>query len=579
VPPLELPDRHRTLSVSRLRRTESIRLFVDRARVARADFELSDHNAEAVVELCHRLDGLPLALELAAARVKVLAPEAMLDRLGRRLDLLKAPPGAAVPERHRTMRAAIDWSVELLNEGERALFPSLAVFVGGFTLEGAEAVAAQAELDLVDALEALLKSSLLRVERTVGDHPRFGMLESVRDYALEQLEARGDADAVRRRHALFYLPLAEEAEPALFGREQLSWVERLDAERDNLRAALTWAIQSAETEVGLRIAAPLWIYWLWRGYGREGREHLERLLAGGSGSEPLRAIAGARVASLALHDGDHDAVRRHLETSLPVFRRLGDEGLLACYLGVLGTSAIQLGDITRALALTQEGLEVARRSSEPVVEANAHFTAGLALGWSGELDAAERELEESVRGARRLGNIRSAGNWLRALGSVWLVRCDYEKARPHLEESLAIGRSVRDTRSIAHCLTNLALLALDGNEYELARRLVSESISLTRKSGELWGTASNLELCASLATAADDPARAARLAACASALREEVGFDPCELGWPEPELQVALVRSVLGEEAFAAAWAEGRTMRLTEALDHALAEEATLVTA
>jgi ATP/maltotriose-dependent transcriptional regulator MalT len=253
--------------------------------------------------------------------------------------------------------------------------------------------------------------------------------------------------------------------------------------------------------------------------------------------------------------------------------------LLACYLGVLGTSAIQLGDITRALALTQEGLEVARRSSEPVVEANAHYPAGLALGWSGELDAAERELEESVRGARRLGNIRSAGNWLRALGSVWLVRCDYEKARPHLEESLAIGRSVRDTRSIAHCLTNLALLALDGNEYELARRLVSESISLTRKSGELWGTASNLELCASLATAADDPARAARLAACASALREEVGFDPCELGWPEPELQVALVRSVLGEEAFAAAWAEGRTMRLTEALDHALAEEATLVTA
>ena len=573
VPPLDLPDRRRALSLGQLRRIDSIRLFVDRARLARADFTLSDQNAGPIVELCHRLDGLPLAIELAAARVRVLAPEAILDRLGRRLDVLKARPGSAVPERHRTMRVAIDWSLELLSEAERALFTSLAVFVGGFTLEGAEAVAARPDLDLVDALESLLNSSLLRVERTVGDHPRFGMLESIRDYALEQLESRGDADAVRRRHAVFYLPLVEEAEPALFEREQLSWVERLDAERDNLWAALTWATDTGETEVGLRIASSLWVYWLWRGYGREGRDHLERLLSQGSGSETARAIAHARIASLALHEGDHDAVRRHLATSLPILRRTGGDRLIAGYLGVLGISAVQQGDVPRALALTREGLEIAERSGDQVIEATLHFNVGIALGWHGDLDAAERELGESVRGARRLGNMRNAGNWLRSLASVWLARRDYEQARPHLEESLAIGRAVGDTRSIVHCLTHLALLAVDGNDHENARHLLRESIALTRKTGEAWGAAANLELSAILATARDDPTRAARLSARASVLRDANGFDPCELGWPEPQLHVTLLRSTLGEEAFATAWADGLRMTLNEALEDAAAED------
>ena len=574
--PLGIPEERR-YPVPPLQRTESVRLFAERARAARADFEVSDHNIEAVVELCRRLDGLPLALELAAARVKVLAPEAMLDRLGRRLDLLQAQSGSALPERHRTMRAAIDWSVELLSEAERALFASLAVFVGGFTLEAAEAVAARPELDVVDGLEALLNSSLLRIESMAGDHPRFGTLESVRDYALERLGARGDGDAVRRRHAAFYLPLAEEAEPALFGAEQLSWADRLDAERDNLRAALNWAAESGEAEMGLRIAAALWVYWLWRGHGREGRDHLERLLAGGAGPESVRALAHARAASLALHEGDHEAVRRHLETSLPFFRRDGDDRRLGAYLGVLGGSAIEQGDIERALALTQEGLDVALRCGDPRAEANAYFTVGLALGWNGDLDGAERALEESVRLGRRLGNMRTAGNWLRSLGSVWLARREYEKVSPYVEESLAIGRAVGDARSVAHCLTLLAFLAVDGNEHEIARELLGESIALTRKSGERWGIAANLEVCATLATAQDDPARAARLAACASVLRAQAGFDPCELGWPEPELQVARLRSALGEEAFEAAWAEGRAMRLSDALDNAVATGAASV--
>ena len=250
---LELPDPSRPLEVGRLRRTEAVRLFVDRARDARADFELSEPNADAVAELCVRLDGLPLALELAAARIKLLSPGDILVRLGRRLEFLKAEPGAGVPERHRTLRAAIEWSYDLLTEEEQSLFTSLAVFVGGFTLDGAEAVAGDLELDVLDGVESLLNNNLLRTERMAGGEPRFGMLETIREYALERLAERGDGEAVRRRHADFYVLLAEKADPALFGPQQLSWLERLDAELANIRGALTWSAESGEAEVGLRI--------------------------------------------------------------------------------------------------------------------------------------------------------------------------------------------------------------------------------------------------------------------------------------------------------------------------------------
>ena len=261
VPALQLPDPSRPLEVDRLRRTEAVRLFVARARDIRPDFDLSELNADAVAELCLRLDGLPLALELAAARIKLLSPQEILERLGVRLEVLKAEPGAGLPERHRTLRAAIEWSYDLLGAEEQALFTSLGVFVGGFTLDGAKAVAGDLELDVVAGVESLLNNSLLRTEPMAGGEPRFGMLETIREYALERLAERGDEQAVRRRHAEFYLSLAEEAEPALLGPQQLSWLERLDAERDNLRAALTWATEGGEAEVGLRTGAALWRFW------------------------------------------------------------------------------------------------------------------------------------------------------------------------------------------------------------------------------------------------------------------------------------------------------------------------------
>ncbi len=563
----------RVCQVASLQRTEAVQLFVDRARDARADFELTELNADPVADLCARLDGLPLALELAAARIKLLSPDDILQRLPGRLEFLKAEPGAGVPRRHRTLRTAIEWSYDLLTAEEQALFTSLAVFVGGFTLGGAAAVAGDADLDIVDGVESLLSNNLLRTERIAGGEPRFGLLETIREYALERLAERGDGEAVQRRHAEVYAVLAEEAEPQLFGPQQPSWVERLDAELANIRAALTWATESGEAEAGLRIGAGLWRYWQMAGYLTEGRERLERLLALDSGSDGARATVQATVASNALIQGDHETVRRLLDSALPVLRRVGEERRVASSLSVLGASALAEGDADRALALTEEGLAVARRLGDLSMQAMLLFGVGLSHGWRGELDEAERTIEKSVRKARQAGNVTSVGNWLRGLGSVALARRDYEGARPYFEESLAIGRELGQPWCIAHTLSNLALLAQEARDDDTARLLLAESVAIERESGERLGLAANLEVYGRLAVAQDHPVRAVRVYGSASILRESVGLDACEVGWPDPAPDVARLRSALDAEAFAEAWEEGRTLTLDESLDYALGED------
>ena len=573
VPALQLPDQSRPLEVWRLRRTEAVRLFVDRARDVRPDFELVEANADSVAELCLCLDGLPLAIELAAARVKLLSPRDILSRLAAGLELLKAEPGAGRPERHRTLRAAIAWSYDLLGREEQALFASLGVFVGGFTLDGARAVAGDFELDVVAGLESLLDNSLLRMESMAGGDPRFGMLETIREHALERLVERGDLEAVRRRHTAFYVRLAEQAEPALRGPEQLGWFGRVDAELTNIRAALTWATENGDVEAGLRIGADLWRFWHMQGHLDEGLERLERLLADGSGSATARASAQWAAASIAKAQGDHVAVRRLLESSLPVHRRLGDDGRVASSLAVLSASALATSDVDQALALAEEGLDVARRSGDVSTETMLLFNLGVALVRAGEIDEGERAIEESVHRAREAGNITSIANWLRALGSISMARGDHGRARQRFEESLALGRRLGQPWCISHSLSNLALLAQEARDYATARRLLAESLEIERESRERLGLAANLEVYGRLAAAHAQPARAARLFGCANVLREAAGVDPCELGWPDPEPHVARLRAVLGGDAFAEAWEEGRVLTLDQSLDYALGEE------
>ncbi len=570
VPALELPDRSQRRSVPELGEIEAIRLFVDRARTARPDFELSETNAESVIELCVRLDGLPLALELAAARCNLLSPGALLERLGSRLDLLKAAPGSGLAERQWTLRGAIEWSYDLLQPREQQLFTGVAVFVGGFTLGAAEHVAGQPDLDILDGVDSLLRNNLLTTEHARGDEPRLGMLETIREYALERLAARGDGEAVRRRHAAFCLVLAEAAEPGLLGPQQREWLERLDAERDNIRASLTWAVDAREAETGLRIASALWRFWQLRNHEQEGRERLEELLGLGSGSPRTRARAQTMIGSLSFVLGDFEKAQGVLEESLPVHRRFGDVRMIASTLGLL---AITGGDADTAVALSREALDVARRGDDPYQEGHALWHVGVALAKVGALDEAERTLEEAVSFARSHGDLRNVGSWQKALGGLAIIRGDQARAQRLFEESLTIHRGLDDAWGVSHSLSSLSFLALEAGDTQTARTLLSEALAIEREGGQQPRLATALEMSARLAAADGDPALAIRLHARAALLRERVRGLTFEVGWPDPTPNLDDLRARVGEGTFEEEWARGRAMTLIQAIDQAIPEK------
>lgn len=572
VPPLTLPDAGAVLAIEELAATESVALFTERARTARPDFRLTDGNAAAVAELCRRLDGLPLALELAAARSALLSPRAMLARLGRRLELFRARGG---PERHRTLRAAIEWSHDLLEPDERELFSALAAFVGGCTIDGAEALAGARATDVVELVDSLIGSSLLRPERTVAGEPRFGMLETIREYALERLEQREDAGEIRNRHARFFLGLAEEAEPELRGPRQATWLEWLDAEQDNLRTALAWSVEGGEPEVGLRIGAALWRFWQIRGRLGEGRRAVERLLAltDGSGPSAERAAAQGAAARLAFMQGDYTATRRFAEESLPVHRRLEDERGVAFDLVMLGEAAHAEGDAARSLL--DEALASFRRAGDAWGESLSRVVLGQLMAHCGQYTDARRMLAEGLRGAREVGDARNVALTLGCLGGIALAQGDHDGARSRFEESVAIQRRLGDSWGVARSLATLALLAHETGDHAGARLLLEEAVSIQRETDDRPGMVVSLELFARLAAAQGRPARAARLFGAASVLREAVGVHPLLVA-PEREEAVAGVRAALAEEPFAELWAEGRAMTLADVLSYSLEEEADL---
>ena len=361
VPPLELPDPKHLPDLETLSQYEAVTLFIQRARAARPDFQVTNASAPAVAELCARLDGLPLAIELAAARVKLLSPQALLARLGRRLNLLTG--GARdLPARQQTLRSAIDWSYELLEPDEQAMFARLAVFVGGCTLEAVEAVChpgVDRPLEVLDGLALLVDRSLLRqVEGTEGE-PRFGMLETIREYAAERFEESGDAETWRQRHAGYYLALAEQAAPELLGPQQGTWLERLEREHDNLRAALGWALEHGGATLGLRLAVALGHFWAVRGHLSEGQAWLERALSRWSEAPaPARAGALSAAGHLAYIKGEYERAATLHEESLSVQRALGDQRGVALSLHNLGRVAHYSGDFERAAALYDESLAI-----------------------------------------------------------------------------------------------------------------------------------------------------------------------------------------------------------------------------
>ena len=490
VPPLALPLLDEVQGAEDLLRCGAAVLFVQRVLAARPQFALTDENARAVAEICIRLDGLPLALELAAARTRLLSVEEMLARMDQSLKLLKG--GARDwPERQQTMRATIAWSYDLLREEARTLCRRQSVFFGGSTLAAAEAVCGEidgAEIDVLDGLESLVDESLVLRKETAEGGYRFLMLETIREYGLEHLEASGEGPAVRRRHANFFLQLAEEAEPRLMSAGREPWLVRLDAEHNNLRAALRWAVDNADAETGLRLVGALRWFWYHRGHFGEGYHWATQLLALPAAAARTKARARALfcAGSLAFYYSDPAASCPLLEESVAIWRELGDRRHLA-YTLTLACLSITLSrdDFAGACAAAEECVALFRELDDPWGLAFSLNYAGVIMWTEPSLEkVATAHFEESVALFRELGDDWGAGGSILYLGAIRQEHGDDAAARTLYEEFVTLMRESKDMWRLASGLDILADLLRSAGEDARAEALSEESLLLQRKLGK-----------------------------------------------------------------------------------------------
>jgi predicted ATPase/DNA-binding NarL/FixJ family response regulator len=517
VAPLAVPDSDSAWSVDALQSSPSVALFVERVQRSRPDFALTADNAAAVAAICRRLDGLPLALELAAARGRLLSPTDLLVRLERRLPLLTSGTRDA-PARQRTLHDTLGWSHHLLTPAEQALFRRLAVFAGSWTAEAAEVIGAGdgvAEADVLDLLAALVDQSLLRTEEQQGE-ARFRMLETIREYAFEQLITAGEVAQTRQRHGDHFLALAEAAKPQLRGPEQAVWLARLEAERDELRTALDWMVERGDAEQALLLASLLVDFWVIRGHFVEGLAWLERALAlpvPGRGATRGRTRALRFASVLASFHGAYERARALAEQSLVLARDLEDRPEIANSLGALGIAARAQGDV-----------------------------AGADAAWNAAL-ATHRDLADQDGMAVGLNN----------LGILAHERGDHARAAACFDECLALYRTHENVQGIANALYHLALLAKDEDDDDRALALLEESLTLRRRIGYEYGIASSLTDLASLAARRGDDAQATRLLEESLALARRI---------EQPEAMEEALRArgeaALGQGATAAAAADFR---------------------
>jgi predicted ATPase/class 3 adenylate cyclase len=570
VPPLEVPDPKRPQSLEQVTQYEAVRLFIERARAAKPAFKITTDNAPAVAEICTRLDGLPLAIELAAARIKLLPPQAILDRLGDRLRLLTG--GARnLPERQRTLRGAIEWSYELLAAEERTLFARLAVFSGGSTLEAIEKVCDPGGDLSVDALEiasSLLDKSLLRREEGAEGEPRFVMLETIHEYARERLDKSREAGEIKRLHAEYFLALAEQGESKLRGPEEAKWLERLEIEHDNMREALSRALDGEEAELGLRLTGALWQFWWVRGYYDEGRRWLETALAKDGRASVARAKALEALGWLADDQGDIDRAVAAAEEGLSL--SAGAEIIDAApFLRILGSATSIQGDHDRAAQLYEESLALSRRAGNTRGVALSLLQVANVTSERGDYEAAKGLYEEGLALSRKLEDTALLTSYLISLGYESLLQGDPERGATLNEEAAVLLKERGHKGKLQYALDNLGWAALVSGNRQKAKSLHEESLELSRELGDKLIAAESLEGLACSAARGEE-VRAARLFGAAEALREAVGYRqaPREGALREPFLDAA--RSGLGEARWEAMWAEGRVMTFEDAIAYAL---------
>ncbi len=461
----------RQYSVPPLAGSEAVLLFVERARAVRADFELDDETRTIVTEICARLDGLPLAIELAAAWAKVLPPASLLRRLENRLEL-PAARGREVPARQTTLRQAIAWSYDLLGEDERRLHARLSVFMGGFTLEVAGRVVGASELDVLEGVASLVDRSLLREAEEAGGEARFSMLETIREFAREQLTQAGEEDELLERHALEFARFAEEADAGLRADDQLFWFGRLEAEHDNLRAALDSSLASGDVETALRLGGTLGWFWYTHGHGMEGCNRLTELLTATEGApETLRARPMYALGVLVDQRGDSARAAELVERSLAIFREEGDRERVGAALNSLGSIKRALGDLDAARSLLEESLAIRRELGDQARAASSLGNLGVLAFERGDLDEAESRFLEALELDRMHGNEWGASATLDSLVAVAIERGDHARGRELNREMLASAQRVGDQESIAFGLEKAAILAAVENQAARAGRL------------------------------------------------------------------------------------------------------------
>ena len=544
-------SREREYPLSPLALPDCVRLFVERAQAVRPDLDTGEASLHAIEQLCAGLDGLPLAIELAASRAKVLSPQAMHARLGDRLGLLTG--GARdLPLRQQALRSTLDWSHELLGENERGLFARLAVFAGGFTLEAAEAVC---EADL-DTLSTLVDNSLVYAE---GE--RFGTLETIRAYAEERLAARGEEDDLRRRHAETFVELVERAASRLAGADQASWLGVLEAEHDNMRAALRSSLEVGAVETALRLCAALWGFWLERGYGSEGRHWLELALAAGDDADVAvraRALTGAGM--LAHYEGDYAAAEALCRESIELHAVAEDRRGAAVALEGLALAVRTRGNFSAAQTLFGEALSIFRDLGDAEGTARTLNRLGIAVWFGGDSNRAGDLVKESLEAFRRLDDRAGIGLALTDLGLVTLGRDDVDTAERLLGDGLAVSRDVTDRRNVAKALYGLGDVARARGDLASAASRYDEGLTLAVEYGFPWLSALFVERLAGLTMAAGSLEQSARLFGAAEALRRTIEAPMPAYFRALYDNDLAALRARLELDTLEAAWEDGRAL-------------------
>jgi excisionase family DNA binding protein len=539
VPPLGLPGRAECLSLDALRSTHAIRLFVDRAQAVRPDFALTEENAPAVTAVCHRLEGVPLAIELAAARSKALPPSALLTRLDRRLPLLTGGPRDA-PARLRSMRDAIAWSYDLLTDEEQTIFRCLGVFAGGFTIDAVETIGRTRNRpvpDALSALSALVDGSLLSVDIDTGGEPRFDMLQTVREFALEQLEIQGEGKDTRRRHAVFFQSIAEEASASLLGRWDRRWMHRLEVEQNNLRSALEWAIDDGATEVACGLVWALYPFWFFSGRVAEGRRWADLALATpGAVPEAVRIRALFVAGQLACVHDDFGRSIACVDEGLALARTIHNWELTGLMLIVLGEVAITQGNYTLARARYAEAIV----ALEPFGPSYWLATARLWL---------ERSVSEEADGTDTEARLNNA--------------------QAHLSGVLALARSLAHPFLIADTLRFIGAIACQQGNIARAAEAWKENLAINWHEGFIWTAAWPMAELGCISVS-ESPEQATRLLSAAAALCERFGAWPAPANLRRIEGARVAARTALGEDAFARSWAAGQSLPIESVVAEAL---------